>query len=469
MQAFFVPETKSGVSRKWTCFGWVLLGWLGVVASSQAGMVPIFGTNEQTGLHRALGRLNMSEQDAGFDKDVAKPLWALDWVRATLRDPLRLPREGDRLLQAAESGGADDIWRLAGDMFEAGTGTVSVAGADASFASSNALSPHLTGYLREFVDRARQADDALKAALAGLTPEEKRYVAAVCLSGIFNAEDRAGVRTAMTAAGIASQDVQRVIAEGVELDPEPTTTNFLATLRRVNVADIVSAGRTFLDAVRRVARQSATVTEWPASPVTIDTVAGPVVVGTMNDDVYAASALLILDPGGNDLYGGSAGAANGLTGRPLAAIADLAGRDRYEGGGILGAGSALFGLAVLFDGAGDDRYQADFMGQGAAIVGAAWLDDRSGDDTYKAWAHAQGAATMGVGVLEDADGDDVYEIGLSGQGYASVRGFGLLLDRHGNDRYLAGNREPDWDRSEDRFLSLRENVTTIWKHYMQTL
>jgi hypothetical protein len=37
-----------------------------------------------------------------------------------------------------------------------------------------------------------------------------------------------------------------------------------------------------------------------------------------------------------------------------------------------------------------------------------------------------------------------------------VRGAGWLIDRAGHDRYLAGNRERDWGRHADRFLSLAQ-------------
>ena len=64
-----------------------------------------------------------------------------------------------------------------------------------------------------------------------------------------------------------------------------------------------------------------------------------------------------------------------------------------------------------------------------------------------------------MAVLHDGGGNDIYNIGLCGQGFAGFEGFGLLLDDSGNDRYLAGNREGDWNRNSGRFLSLSQGFS----------
>jgi hypothetical protein len=80
----------------------------------------------------------------------------------------------------------------------------------------------------------------------------------------------------------------------------------------------------------------------------------------------------------------------------------------------------------------------DGAGLGAALAGASLLIDFGGNDTYEAKYFAQGAAAFGFGALLDLGGDDRYRIEAWGQGFGIGGGVGLLWDRAGNDRYLAG-------------------------------
>ena len=417
---------------------------------------PLLGTNELTHLHRALSRLNMDESDLGFEKDVAKPGLALEWVRHTLTHPLELPPVADRIRAAASSNSARELWALAGDLLESVPATRPAPGNDESLACSNAVNPQLAGYLREFVDRAGDAADLFAGALRGLETNELDYAAAAFLGDLFDAEDRPETRAALRAAGVSSRTADQVLEDGRALDPEPSQKRLIDIARRLKLDQALAAGGLFHEAVARLARQVQEVKDWPGKPVALTTRLGAVIVGTPGADVYTNGALLILDPGGDDRYAGDAAVANGLKGQRLAAVLDLAGNDRYDGAGLLGQGSALFGLAVLLDLSGDDRYEAAYSGQGAALFGAAWLEDGAGSDFYKARGFAQAAGIAGLGVLRDLDGCDIYTVGLAGQAYAGVRGAGFLVDEAGDDRYLAGNVEPDWERFEDRFVSLAQ-------------
>ncbi len=436
----------------------VILGW--AWASFAAGPEPnsLLTTNDTAAIGTALHRLNMTGADLAFDKDAAKPRWTLQWVRDTLKAPLELPAVGGRI-RAAATGETAGVWRLAADLLEAKTAQERPVPADVEFSASNSLNPHLAGFVAEFVDQAAVARQAVDNALAGVPPARRSYVAASILSGLVMVEDHPEVLPNLVAAGMASGDVARVLGEAIDLDPEPAASNVLDAVLGVDMGELLRGGQVLHAAVLRLAEQARSVREWPAAPAVFGTALGRLVIGTPGADRYTEPAVLILDPGGDDDYGGDTGVANGLKGNPLAAILDLGGDDIYNGTGLCGAGSALFGVSVLVDEDGNDVYRAATAGQGAAVGGAAWVEDRAGDDTYRGGVLCQGAAVAGLGVLEDAAGSDVYEVGLAGQAYSGVRGAGLLIDRAGDDRYLAGSRDRDWGRHPDRYLSLSQGFS----------
>lgn len=445
--------------------------WLaGISAAAAADPSALLATNDLANLHGALECMGMTEADLGFDKDVAKPRWALGWVRETLRQPLRLPETAARI-RAAATGDTAEVWRLSSELLEASAPSPARDGREVGFAASNALTPHLAGFIGEFVEQAGLARDALDRALAPVPPAGRSYAAASVLAGLLALEDHADRAAAIRAAGATSGDVARVEAEALDLDPAPASSNVLDVLLGVDPGELLRGGERLHAAAVRLAEQARSVRDWPAAPVVVPTELGNVVVGTPGPDRYEAPALLIIDPGGDDVYAGEAGVANGLRAGPgraesgaarpveVAATIDLAGNDVYEGRGVFGPGSALFGLAIQLDAEGNDVRHDPYAGQAAALCGVAWLEDRAGDDSYRGGQFCQGAAVAGLAVLDDGGGNDLYEAGLAAQAYSGVRGAGWLIDRAGNDRYLAGNREPDWGRHADRFLSLSQGFS----------
>lgn len=423
-------------------------------------------SNDLAQLDGALQAMGMAQSDLGFDKDIAKPRWALAWVREGLGHPLQIPQAADRIL-AASTGTTEAVWRLAGGLLEAPPAGAAPEAGDGVFAASNTLSPHLAGYIHEFVEQAALANGALERALAPVPLAARRYAATSLLSGLLMAEEHPECEAVLLAAGLPAADVARVRSEWMDLDPAPAASNVLEALLGIDMGELLRGGEVLQAAATRLEGQLRTVHEWPGVPVTIPTALGPVIVGTTGSDRYAGPALLVVDPGGDDRYDDGAGVANGLMakdpagaaaagGVPLAVIIDLGGDDTYASAGLLGPGTALFGLSVLIDGGGNDTHKAAYAGQAAALGGVAWLADRGGDDTYRGGVFGQAAAIAGLAVLDDEGGDDVYTVGLAGQAYAGVRGFGWLIDRAGHDRYLAGNREVDNGRHPDRFLSMAQ-------------
>ena len=420
-----------------------------------AEMVPLLPTNHCAHLDAALDTLNMSRRDLGFDKNVAEPRVVLERVRSMLSAPLDLPVMAGEVLDSLQ-GGATGYWELAARLLELTNAPVRLPGPVACPAwpeAGPALSRSLDGIYTGSVHAAALLD----AALAQISAADREHLAAAFFAGIFNAEDHADVRAAMRAHGFASNRVEAVIREALEVDPAPAAARFLAAVARVDRAALLAAGEAVTAAARSASRQAAdVVAQWPPQPRRYETPLGCIVVGTRGPDIYTNACLAILDPGGDDTYSGKAGSADGVHGHGLATIVDLGGDDRYLSSGLAGAGTAVFGVAALVDVEGNDLYQAAYAGQAAALFGCAWLEDRHGADVYRAHALAQAAAHLGAAMLYDAQGRDLYEVGLFGQAFAGVLGAGILLDAGGNDRYLAGGRRPDYERRTDRYQSLAQ-------------
>jgi hypothetical protein len=457
----FVPEQMRGHEGQRSLFSWFggiaqffsrtrIIPALSLFLVSGAGaqhLRPVFGTNEFAHLQTALRCMKMTEADMDFQKDQGKPQIVLPRVRKLLAGPLGLPTMADRVFTAVSTNDPERIWSLSAELLELPAGHPA--------ASRIATKGVLTNAISVFVEDAARADALLSKAFGTLSDEEKRYVAAAFLAGAFNAEDKPEVRTDLLSVGVSSPEIQRAIAESLEMDPESSATNYLAVLRKVDMSKLLEAGRVFQRAVYTLRDAATLVAIWPDTPVRC----GEVVVGSPGADVYTNEAMLILDPGGDDTYSGDAGSANGLLGRRFAAIVDLGGEDRYIGDRVVGPGAALFGVAVVLDCANDDLYRAKYIGQASAFFGVGWLEDCEGDDVYRAQAHSQAAGDGGIGYLRDDGGNDLYDLGFSGQAYAGVMGIGLLVDERGNDRYLAGGVEHDYERNDDRYVSLAQGFS----------
>lgn len=412
-------------------------------------------------LATALEFLNMDLSDLAFDRDVAQPECVLPRVREVLAQPLRLPSMAETIAAAWTSGDSAAVWKLAAELLDVAFQPDPVRSPQTPpGAWPDAISPELAAALDRYLADVSRVRDALARAFEGVAFEERGYLAASLLAGVFNAEDRPERIAALTGAGIPEEEIQSVIEEKRKIDPAPAAKAFLDAAQRIDMAALIEAGALLQRAVERLAHAAADIDRWPETPVRLGSFPLEVWIGTPGADAYTNAACLILDPGGNDVYSGAAGCANGLLGGDVAVVIDLDGDDAYRSGGLLGAGSALFGAAVLHDAGGNDVYQAEYVGQGAGLFGTGWLEDGGGDDTYRALACGQAAATFGLGILRDRDGDDRYRIGYRGQAYAGVSGIGVLVDDAGHDVYFAGGAHPDHDRHDGRFLSLSQGFAT---------
>jgi len=130
-----------------------------------------------------------------------------------------------------------------------------------------------------------------------------------------------------------------------------------------------------------------------------------------------------------------AGAANDTHTEDVDFLIDLGGDDTYRNNA--GGTSSTRSVALCVDLSGDDRYESfSVASQGAGLLGIGGLIDRNGDDVYIARDLSQGAAVYGAGFLWDAAGNDCYSGEEYCQGSAST-GFALLWDGAGDDSYSA--------------------------------
>jgi hypothetical protein len=157
-----------------------------------------------------------------------------------------------------------------------------------------------------------------------------------------------------------------------------------------------------------------------------------------------------LDAGGDDRY--ETGAAASFE-RPVSILLDFGGNDLYQAGADTvgpGFGAGLLGVGVLVDASGDDRYQAGHLSLGAGFYGVGILSDLVGNDHYAGLTVSQGAGLFGVGILSDLDGNDRYHAFQQAQGYGYVRGAGLLIDRTGDDQYIADDEQIRYPSPQSR-------------------
>jgi hypothetical protein len=177
---------------------------------------------------------------------------------------------------------------------------------------------------------------------------------------------------------------------------------------------------------------------WPAGEWM--TPLGRLRVGTRNADHYEGEYFAILDPGGDDTYDD---VSSPLLPGAVLIVADLDGNDTVHWNAKPGPGAGILGYGVWLDMAGDDSYIGNNLGAGAAALGAGMLWDASGNDRYEGGSLVQGAAHYGIAILFDGAGSDAYRAGLSAQGFGGPAGYGLLIDGGGDDRYACGNLSPD--------------------------
>lgn len=163
-----------------------------------------------------------------------------------------------------------------------------------------------------------------------------------------------------------------------------------------------------------------------------------------------------IDEGGDDTY---ELAPAGKPGQFLLVV-DLGGDDLYVAKDSLFRSAGNLGIDLLADLGGNDHYLGSNFAFGAALGGYAHLFDAAGSDYYEGRCASLGFAAFGIGILEDMGGSDTYSASLMSEGASSTRGLGALLDRAGNDRYIARPTFLDDLRYNDHFIQMVQGFST---------
>lgn len=165
----------------------------------------------------------------------------------------------------------------------------------------------------------------------------------------------------------------------------------------------------------------------------IETKYGIIILGSIDDDIYQPLPyLLIIDFGGNDTY-----ESGGISDKkhPVSIIIDYYGDDKYKG--EIGCGTGIAGYGFVIDLTGNDTYYAEKFGLGTGFFGQGIILDFAGDDEYNTDIYGIGAGICGIGMVSDISGNDKYIGFQECQGFGFVKGAGLLIDKEGNDIYIA--------------------------------
>ncbi|HEY7129701.1 MAG TPA: hypothetical protein VH332_08515 [Nitrospira sp.] len=176
---------------------------------------------------------------------------------------------------------------------------------------------------------------------------------------------------------------------------------------------------------------------------------GLIVIGGIGQNTYELDQRfgLVIDLGGDDVYGGMI-AASVDADHGNAVVIDLSGNDTYNGS-PLGLATGRLGVGLLIDQAGDDVYQLGTGSGGAGFGGLGILFDARGNDVYMGSRLTQGAAIGGLGLLFDASGNDRYTSHGFSVGFGGPQGVGAVIDLQGEDQYQCGNKFPSAYNAED--------------------
>ncbi|MCX7826451.1 MAG: hypothetical protein N2689_12960, partial [Verrucomicrobiae bacterium] len=385
-------------------------------------MPPLLGPQEQLGLDIALRANLLDRADLGYRKDNAETEFRLEKARRFLHDPLAMPLHADAV--ARELRGADSLARLAAFLARE---------REIPF-SPPSRSPGIAGEPAAYLVAACERASALLAKAFASVPVNDRLRA----SALYAAQELH-----------QPADVLKKIGAD-QLGFDAAHLAMLAPHRKMDYAALAEAVQILCAAIDEALPA---LKAQPPVLMARDTPLGKVIVGTPGNDVYRDEALLIIDPGGDDLYLNTAGGADGLAGRPISIVIDLAGNDRYEGRSFC-QGCGFWGVGILVDCGGNDTYAAQNCAQGAGLFGCGLLADLGGRDRYEADTMAQGAAAFGLAALWDRAGDDGYRAAQFAQAVAGVGGCGLLLEGEGGDTYFVGGKYGDAERYSAHFLSL---------------
>lgn len=265
-------------------------------------------------------------------------------------------------------------------------------------------------------------------------------------------------------------EAMAALTSGLKDDADPASfSDALRLFRSADTRYLVAGANDLLLAVQEASKLLAAVPPTAKYEMRWETVLGTIELSGGSDSIHGADFLCI-DTGGNDTYGGAPSTRSGdpketahrwasividtdgndkyVSDRPLADMAVAAWPGRKNLGLATGPAGALFGYAILFDLKGNDLYRSARPGIASGRLGVAYLYDAEGDDTYDGYADSLGFGMFGAGILEDAAGNDRYSGFTQVQGVGQTGGIGALIDRGGDDQYVANDTVIDFPSAQ---------------------
>ncbi len=395
-------------------------------------------------LHRALGYLDLSAPELGFDKLYAEDdTFRLALVERLLASPLQVPGWQEQQVEAlrhevhhpallahrlgllCEAPGDEQADRLgwpgvekrlsAEDGEAASTATADRWTADGATASGTTAGGTTAVRMTDgdiekrvlaFLRRTGEAEQDLLRAFREWSVEERIQLLTMAPAFWGDSEDPADkIRK-------GALHFERGLPADTTLDLSEDFVLDLAS--QVDREALTLAAQRFLEAVCRFAGLDPKAA-WPEAAADYPGVGGAVVgwhetpwglllIGGPGDNTYSYEALsrisFLIEPGGNDVYRGRIASAVGGITWPFAALVDYAGDDLYDAHGLSYAlGGALMGVSVLIDAGGNDLYRGDDGSLGAGFFGAGFLFDGGGVDYFAGRNLCQGAGAFGIGAL----------------------------------------------------------------------
>ncbi|MCW5941759.1 MAG: hypothetical protein KIS66_05985 [Fimbriimonadaceae bacterium] len=414
-----------------------------------------------TDFEAVLGKAGLSTRTARFDESVLRLFRQGEFTSplydALSENPWRAPFITDvyRRQIFAATGKPNEGVALAGQWIGAGTRRTLVAD-PIQAAVGRAGQPDA---LKTILERLK-ADGVLQGDVPNLrtVPAEVQQAAALVLAVTRDVLD---FRRAAFSALPDLESHYRKVAQGGE---PASAVEFDEALRRMRAVDLRYLGAGAHDLLMAVQSARVYLDKTLATEtydLTMETVWGKIRLSGGRNDVYDAGPyLLIVDTGGDDRYVNAP--ANLSSANWASVVLDTHGKDAYlsdpalaqtpvakwdgrrNGRQTPGPAGALFGYAFLLDAEGDDLYRTHRPGLASGRFGVAALLDQAGNDVYEGYADGLGFGQFGIGLLEDLKGDDAYEGFSQVEGCGQTGGAGLLIDRSGNDRYVANDSVIDF-------------------------
>ena len=375
------------------------------------------------------------------DDYVERDACRLGLVDDVMQHPDSMPRVLERAAALAFGGaGSNGSTRVSLTEFGrlvSGTRSMTASGPSTGTAWSPNVAARWSGDWRSFLSLAAHAlarQDWPDSILAGLNAQDRRFVVDDVKEFVIEDE--------------ADKDKSAELLDSLQRAEDQAAVRFAKLADRINWSWVYHNG------IGLVAPVLAAIPTQPPpaanSVLTIDAPFGRVLIGTTGADLYTGSAALVIDPGGDDLY-----ELTGLAPGENRLVLDYGGNDKYLSSEPFSISGAQFGWSVLADFAGDDLYQAGNFSLGCGWFGVGVHADLRGRDTYLGDICSQGAGGFGIGILADyGSGNDQYTAHLFSQGFGFAAGGGILADDGGNDLYFVGGKYEDVLRYRDHYLTL---------------